>query len=123
MKILVTGAAGYIGSILVPKLLGKKHEVVGIDNFLYNQSSLLDCCYDKRLTIINGDCRDENLISEQLKKVDAVIPLACLTGAPLCDKDPFAAKLTNFDAIQMILNLREKKQTLIFPMTNSGYGI
>lgn len=123
MKILVTGAAGYIGSILVPELLKKGHQVIAIDNFMYNQTSLLDCCGDDRLTIIRGDVRDKELISKCLKGVDAILPLACLTGAPLCDKDPVGAKQVNFDAVKMILDLRSKNQSIIFPTTNSGYGI
>lgn len=123
MKILVTGAAGYIGSILVPALLKQNHQVIAIDNFLYNQSSLLNCCYDDRLTIIRGDARDRNLISSCLKGADAVFPLACLTGAPACDKDPVGAKTVILDAIKMLLELRSKDQIIIYPTTNSGYGI
>lgn len=123
MKILVTGGAGYIGSILVPELLKKNHEVIVIDNFMYNQTSLLNCCYNKNLTIVRGDVRSENIIDKLLKNVDAIFPLACMTGAPLCEKDPFAAKTVNFDAVKMILELRSKDQVIIFPTTNSGYGI
>ena len=123
MKILVTGGAGYIGAVLVPALLGKRHEVIAIDNFMYNQQSLLDCCNDENLTIIRGDARDRALISKCLPKVDAIFPLACLTGAPLCSKDPIGAQTTNFDAIKMILEMRSKDQIIIFPTTNSGYGI
>ena len=123
MKILVTGGAGYIGSILVPELLKKGHEVIVIDNFMYNQTSLLDCCYDEKLTVVRGDARDKELVSKYLKNVDAIFPLACLTGAPLCEKDPIAAKTVNFDAVKMILELRSKGQIIIFPTTNSGYGI
>src|SRR4030042_1717170 len=123
MKILVTGGAGYIGSILVPLLLQRGYPVVVIDNFMYQQNSLLDCCQNKNLTIIRGDARDRDLISGQVEKVDAIFPLACLTGAPLCSKDPIGAKTTNFDAIKMILDLRSKDQIVIFPTTNSGYGI
>lgn len=123
MKVLVTGGAGYIGSILVPELLKKDHEVIVVDNFMYNQTSLLNCCNDQKLTIIRGDSRDKELISTCLKKVDAIFPLACLTGAPLCSKDPIGARTINFDAIKMILELRSKNQKIIFPTTNSGYGI
>ncbi len=123
MRILVTGGAGYIGSILVPALLGKGHEVIVIDNFMYNQTSLLDCCHDEKLTVIRGDSRDRALISKCLQKVDAIFPLACLTGAPLCSKDPIGAQTTNFDAVKMILEMRSKDQIIIFPTTNSGYGI
>ncbi len=122
-KILVSGGAGYIGSILVPHLLQRGYQVIVIDNFMYQQTSLLDCCHNKNLTIIRGDARDRDLIAEQLKKVDVIFPLACLTGAPLCSKDPTSAKTTNFDAVKMIVDLRSKDQILIFPTTNSGYGI
>lgn len=123
MKILVTGGAGYIGSILVPELLKKGHEVTVIDNFIYNQTSLLDCCYNKNLTIVRGDARSKNIIAKYLRNVDAIFPLACMTGAPLCEKDTIAAKTVNFDAVKMILELRSKDQMIIFPTTNSGYGI
>ena len=123
MKILVTGAAGYIGSILVPRLLQSGHKVTALDSFIYNQSSLLDCCYDNNLDIVRGDARDKGLIQLYLKDVDAVIPLACLTGAPLCDVDPVGARTTNFDAVKMILELRSREQIVIFPTTNSGYGV
>ena len=123
MKILVTGAAGYIGSILVPKLLALGHAVIALDSFLYHQTSLLDCCHNKSLTVVNGDARDQALITDLLKNVDVVFPLACLTGAPVCSKDPIAAKSTNFDAVKMLLDLRSKEQRIIFPTTNSGYGV
>jgi nucleoside-diphosphate-sugar epimerase len=123
MKILITGAAGYIGSVLVPILLQKGHEVIAIDNFMYKQTSLLDCCHFDNFTLINGDVRNSALIEENLKKVDAILPLACLTGAPLCDKDPITAKAVNFEAIKTILKKRSPSQMVIFPTTNSGYGV
>ena len=123
MKILVTGGAGYIGSVLVPELLDKGHEIIVVDNFMYNQQPLLDCCYNKRLTIIRGDVRDKSLISKCMQNADAVFPLACLTGAPLCAKDPIGAQTTNFDAIKMILEIRRPHQKIVFPTTNSGYGV
>lgn len=123
MKILVTGAAGYIGSVLVPTLLKQGHEVIALDNFMYHQSSLLDCCNDDKLTVARGDARDKNFISKHIKQADVIIPLACFTGAPLCDRDPFGATSTNLDAIKLLLSLRSKSQVVIYPTTNSGYGI
>ncbi len=76
MKILVTGAAGYLGSVIVPELLKEGHEVVALDNFMYNQASLLDCCIDKKLTIVRSDARDKEIVSKYLKAADAVFPLA-----------------------------------------------
>lgn len=123
MNILVTGGAGYIGSILVPELLRAGHDVVVIDNFMYGQATLLDCCHYKSLTLIRGDARDKALMAEHVKKADILLPLACLTGAPLTDKDPIAARTTTLDAIQMLLGLRSKSQRILYPTTNSGYGI
>jgi len=123
MKILVTGGAGYIGSVLVPELLRSGHNVIVIDNFMYKQPSLLDSSHYKTLSIIRGDARDKSLVSNCLKSVDAVFPLACLTGAPLCLQDQTGARTINFEAVKMILDLRSKNQIIVFPTTNSGYGV
>lgn len=122
MKILVTGGAGYIGSVFVPELLRAGHEVTVIDNFMYGQTPLLDVCYFPTLTIVRGDARDEELIKKHLPGEDFIIPLAALVGAPLCDKDPVAARTVNLEAVEMILRLRSPGQKIIFPNTNSGYG-
>ncbi|MDD4910418.1 MAG: NAD(P)-dependent oxidoreductase [Candidatus Omnitrophica bacterium] len=123
MKILVTGGAGYIGSVLVPQLLANDFEVTVIDNFMYNQSPLLDCCHYGNLAIIRGDARDRDLISRHLKGADAVFPLACLTGAPLCKMRPIEARTIIVDAVKTILGLRSREQIVIYPTTNSGYGV
>lgn len=123
MKILVTGAAGYIGSILVPKLLHKGYEVTALDNFMFKQNSLLDCCFHKNLKIVRGDVRNSNLISELTKDVNYIIPLACYTGAPITNLDPLAAKSITRDAILNMIEVLGKDKRIIYPNTNSGYGI
>jgi nucleoside-diphosphate-sugar epimerase len=123
MEVLVTGGGGYIGSVLVPMLLSEGHQVTVIDSFMYGQSSLMDCCHHESLSIIRGDVRNEALIRAHLKKADAILPLACLTGAPLCDQDPVAAQQVNFDAVRLIAEEKSRDQRLIFPCTNSGYGV
>jgi nucleoside-diphosphate-sugar epimerase len=123
MKVLVTGGAGYIGSVLVPRLLQEGHEVIALDNFMYNQSSLLDVCHHEKLRIIRGDVRDKNLMAKLYKEADTIFPLACLTGAPLCAKDPQGAQAILYDAIADMLKMLSPSQKVIFPTTNSGYGI
>ncbi len=124
MNILITGGAGYIGSVLVPMLLAKGHNVTVVDSFLYRQNSLLDCCFYKNFRMVNGDARDEALMSELIKGQDIIIPLAALVGFPLCDKNRIDAVNTNYEAVKMLLELRDKdSQRVIFPCTNSGYGV
>lgn len=123
MNILMTGGAGYLGSIMVPQLLKEGHKVMVVDNFMFKQTSLLDCCINPNLTIINGDTRDKALMERLMKTADAIFPLACLTGAPLCAKEPRAAEEIILEAVQMILDLRSKDQMVIYPTTNSGYGV
>ncbi|MCX8082091.1 MAG: NAD(P)-dependent oxidoreductase [bacterium] len=123
IKILVTGGAGYIGSVLVPFFLEKGYEIIVLDNFMYNQTSLLDCCHFKNLEIIRGDVRDKNLLKELIRRVDIIFPLACITGAPACAKNPITAEEVNLNAIKTIIKERSKDQIIIFPTTNSGYGI
>lgn len=123
MKILVTGAAGYIGSTLVPMLLDQGHEVTAVDNFMYNQAPLLDQCWKDNFEMVRGDSRDMDLMKRLVTKNDAIIPLACLTGAPICKADPIAATTVNRDAIVNLLEIKSKDQMMIYPCTNSGYGV
>ena len=123
MRILVTGGAGYLGSIIVPELLARGHEVTVIDNFRYAQSSLLDCCHNPKLAIIRGDAGERELIKKRLFGADVIIPLAALVGAPLCKKEPDESRRVNVDAVRLAVELARPEQKIIFPTTNSGYGI
>ncbi len=123
MKILVTGGAGYLGSKLVPSLLKDGHEVTVLDSFIYRQTPLLDVCYDKKLSIIRNDVRNKDVLDKELKKADAIITLAALVGAPLCECDKWTSQHVNTDVIKYIVNNKSNSQILVYPCTNSGYGI
>ena len=123
MKILVTGGAGYIGSVLVPILVRKGYFVTVLDNFAFGQSTLLDLCHNKKFEIINGDVRDDVTVKTALKGADFIIPLAALVGAPLCDKKPKLAIEVNQKAIKSLCKFMSKDQHIIMPVSNSGYGI
>ena len=122
-RVLVTGGAGYIGSVLSKGLLDQGFTVTVLDNFMYRQNSLLDCCFSDRFKVVRGDCRDERLISDLIKNKDIILPLAALVGAPLCEVDPVGARTTNLDAVRLLCKLASPSQIMIFPVTNSGYGI
>lgn len=123
MKILVTGAAGYLGSVMVPHLLSLGHQVTAIDNFMFNQNSLLASCHHPDFQIFRGDVRDRGLIKQVMKDADVIIPLACLTGAPLCKQQPDNARSIIVDALKLMLEYRSSYQRIIYPTTNSGYGV
>ena len=123
MKILITGGAGYIGSVLTPSLLAAGHQVTVVDNFLHQQNTLLDCCHWDGFQIVRGDCRDEALMKRLVPQADLIIPLAAIVGAPLCDMDKIAARTTNTEAVQMLCQIASPSQWIIMPTTNSGYGI
>ena len=121
--VLVTGAAGYIGSNLVPKLLDLGHKVICVDNLMYEPTSLLEPAKNPNCQLIIGDSRDKTLMEPLINKSDVIIPLACLTGAPLCDRNKSAAVNTNRDSIVLCSELSSQSQLIIYPCTNSGYGV
>lgn len=122
-RVLVTGGAGYLGSILVPALLDSGYAVTVLDNFLFAQDSLLACCANRNFSVIRGDCRESAVLKQGLKAADVVIPLAAIVGAPACQADTTATRSTNLEAIKLLLQLRSPGQKVIYPTTNSGYGI
>jgi len=121
-KILVTGGAGYLGSILCERLLAAGHRVTVIDNFMFGQATLLHLCANPAFDVVRGDVRDVTLMRKLVSEHDVIIPLAALVGAPLCDRDPHAATAVNFEAIREINRMRTANQLIIYPTTNSGYG-
>lgn len=122
MNILITGGAGYIGSILVGELLKNNYKLSVIDNFMYGQNSLASYFSNKNFEVIVGDVRDYSLVSKEVQKADVIIPLAAIVGAPACDLDPVAATTINKDAILSLLKMLSNEQILLMPTTNSAYG-
>lgn len=120
-KVLVTGGAGYIGSILTQQLLTYNYDVTVIDDFRYKQN-LNHLCYLDSFKLIKGDVRDESLMKQEMAKADIIFPLAALVGAPICKADPIGAESINKDAIFMMLKQKSKDQIIIMPTTNSAYG-
>lgn len=123
MKILITGGAGYIGSVLTPLLLSKGYAVTVLDNFMFRQNSLAECCHYETFQVVRGDCRDESLLKQLLKDADIIIPLAALVGAPLCSRDKVGTRTTNFEAVKLLCDMASAEQRILMPVTNSGYGV
>lgn len=147
MKILITGGAGYIGNVLVSKLLAANSQarysanhgreideyaegshqvpvdqIVVYDNLMYKQVCLTEHLYTG-LDFVFGDVRDQEKLLKYIKEADIIIPLAAIVGFPACEKDPKSAKEVNTDQIEFILKNTSKDQKIIFPNTNSGYGV
>ena len=120
---LVTGGAGYLGSVLVRQLLELGNKVTVLDNFMFGPNSLLDCCHYDTFDVVRGDARDKALLQKLVRDKDIVIPLAALVGAPLCKRDRIGAETTNTGAIRGLAEILSKEQRIIIPITNSGYGI
>ncbi|MDA8019734.1 MAG: NAD(P)-dependent oxidoreductase [Thermoanaerobaculia bacterium] len=122
MRLLITGGAGYIGSVLTGMALEQGHAVTVLDDLSFQQDSLLSLAHHPRFDFLQGDARNPDVLGPSLEQADAVIPLAALVGAPACDVDPDRATSVNLDAIRTLLELRRPEQRVLFANTNSGYG-
>jgi nucleoside-diphosphate-sugar epimerase len=123
MRILVTGGAGYIGSMLVPALLGRGHRVTVLDGFAAGEAFLAACCADPNFEPVRGDARDMGVVGPLLARADVAIPLAALVGAPACARDAVGAVTLNRDAVVALVRRTSPDQRVVFPTTNSGYGV
>ncbi len=121
-NILITGGAGYIGSVLTPLLLKDGHKVTVVDNYKYNQTSLADLIINPNFNLIIKDCREIDFIKSIINKFDFIVPLAAYVGAPLCNKDPWGASTINKSSIFDLLKITSNSQYVIMPTTNSAYG-
>lgn len=128
MRILVTGGAGFVGSVLVPKLLQRSphihdhYHVTVLDSFSHGENSLSACCGSPNFEAVRGDARDVRVLEPLVKRADVIIPLAAIVGAPACAKDESAATSTNRQAIATLCGLTSPAQMIVYPNSNSGYG-
>lgn len=120
--VLVTGGAGYLGSILCEHLLAAGFRMTVVDNLMYGQEPLFHLCANERFDFVRGDVRDEPLMRRLIAEADVLLPLAAIVGAPACDRDPWLARSVNLEAVRLLNRLRSPSQLVVFPVTNSGYG-
>lgn len=122
-RVLVTGGAGYLGAVLCEHLLSAGYRVTALDNLTHRQPSLFHLCANPAFAFQFGDARDETLLRRLVADADVLIPLAAVVGAPACDRDPWLARALNVDAIRLLNRLRSPDQLVVYPTTNSGYGM
>ena len=123
MKILITGGAGYIGSTLCEYLLNNNHQVTVLDTFMFSNDSLNSYMSNKNFSVYQEDVRNIETINKYASKNDVIIPLACLVGAPLCNLKEEEAEQVNFQSIKKMVDVLSKDQYVVYPTTNSGYGV
>lgn len=122
-RILITGGAGYIGSVLTPLLLDEGYSVTVIDKLSYERNSLVGCCKYNEFDFVEGDINNYKIINNIIDKFDIVIPLAAIVGAPASEKNTLLSRKTNLESIKDLIKLMSPSQKMIYPTTNSGYGI
>ena len=124
MKILITGGAGYLGSVITGKMLNEGHEVIVLDKLIFNQVSLLNYTSNPNFKFIHGDVRNESLLERLCNECDVIIPLAAIVGFPACATEPELANEINFKQIVNIVKYcNNKNKKILYPNTNSGYGL
>lgn len=121
-NVLVTGGAGYLGSVLCERLLAENYKVTVFDNLMYKQRSLFHLCANPNFDFVFGDVRDETKMNELMSKADVIIPLAAIVGATACDRDPINAISIHVDVTRSMKAQLSTDQLVIYPTTNSGYG-
>jgi nucleoside-diphosphate-sugar epimerase len=124
MKVLITGGAGYLGSVITGKMLNEGYEVTVLDKLIFNQTSLLSYTSNPNFRFIHGDVRNESLLEKLCNESDVIIPLAAIVGFPACASEPELANEINFKQIVNIVKYcNNKGKKILYPNTNSGYGL
>ena len=120
--VLITGVAGYIGSVIAEHFLDAGFKVIGLDNLSFGSASLNHLCARQEFEFVHEDARNESEIKNLVKRADVIIPLAAVVGMPACLRDPWLASSVNLEAIRIINRVRSSSQLVIYPNTNSGLG-
>ena len=121
-KVLITGGAGYLGSVLTEVLLGKNYQVTILDNLIYKQTSVAPFSYHPNFDFVFGDVTNESLLKSLVEKHDVIIPLAAIVGMPACKAQPELTVKVNYEQVKNITKWITKDQKVIIPNTNSQYG-
>lgn len=122
-SVVVTGAAGYVGSVLCQHLLRRGYKVLGVDSFIHNnQRAMFHLLGDRRFSLLQHDVRDVAGLKPFVRHADAVVPLAAVVGAPACDRNPEFATQVNYEAVRGLVRSLSANQMVVYPNTNSGYG-
>jgi nucleoside-diphosphate-sugar epimerase len=121
-KVLITGGAGYLGSVLTEVLLNKGYQVTILDNLIYKQVSVSPFSYNKNFNFILGDVTVESTLKPLVESHDIIIPLAAIVGMPACKAQPELTVKVNYEQVKNITEWMTKEQKLIIPNTNSQYG-
>ena len=121
-KVLITGGAGYLGSVLTEVLLGKNYQVTILDNLIYKQTSVAPFAHHPNFDFVFGDVTNESLLKSLVEKHDVIIPLAAIVGMPACKAQPELTVKVNYEQVKNITKWITKDQKVIIPNTNSQYG-
>jgi nucleoside-diphosphate-sugar epimerase len=121
-KVLITGGAGYLGSVLTEVLLNKGYQVTVLDNLIYKQTSVAPFAYHSNFDFVLGDVTNESTLKPLVESHDVIIPLAAIVGMPACKSQPELTVKVNYEQVKNITKWTTKNQMILIPNTNSQYG-